>query len=166
MRSPPLGILAVVLSGACWLLLTGSTATCLCASEEVAYTFGAHYDSMCLATVSAAIQLEHAEDLASFVQVTPGLRGGKVSIGCGYDEACGVCGPVKGSWVNAFILAGKLTYLRVWDPPHRFESQRNFLGIEMEGALVLGGTIGVFRSLNPGRHGAAWTAAWSIGIGL
>jgi hypothetical protein len=148
------------------VLLLGTLAACVLASEDVGYTFGAHYDSICLATVSASIQLQHKEGVAYFAEVSPGLRGGKISLGCGIDESAGVCGPVEGSWVNTFILAGKMTYLRMWEPTRRFESRQNYLGMEFELAFILDGSIGLFKGLNTGRKGPDWVVGASVGIGL
>jgi len=138
----------------------------LAASDNLSYTFGAHYDSVCLATASAAALYRTDSNLDYFVQMSPGIHGGKVSIGCGYALSAGIEGPGPSIWVDTVILAGKLSYLYAWNPPERTEFERNFLGLEIEGGVLLSSSIGVFRAVDPSRSGSSWRVIWTLGIGL
>jgi hypothetical protein len=129
-------------------------------------TFGAHYDNACLATASASVQPKNRDDADWFLQLSPGVRGGKASVGYGVNGFVGPCTGGLDSPMDDFVLAGKLTYLVTWNAPSYLGSEQQYLGIECEAGLAITGSIGVFRSLQPSRHGNDWVFSWSLGLGL
>jgi hypothetical protein len=129
-------------------------------------TFGAHYDSACLATVSAALKWDYSTDIGGpFVQLTPGVRGGKISIGFGYDGLLGICGPTR-SPIDDLGMAAKVSFLQTWHATRGLGRNQPYLGCEVQPLLIGSASIGIFRSLTPSRYGDDWIAVWSVGLGL
>jgi hypothetical protein len=136
------------------------------ADNALSFTFGAHYDYTCVATASVAIQPRDRDDLGWFVQLSPGIRGGKASVGFGVNGFVGPCTGALDAPIDDIALVGKLSYLTTWNPPGYLGVRQQYIGIEAEAGLALTGSVGVFRAITPSKRGDDWIFSWSIGIGL
>jgi hypothetical protein len=87
-----------------------------------------------------------------FLQLEPGIGGGKVALG----YAKGLPPPIAGG-VKAF-------YLRTWGRPLWADKGRDYVGIEGDATLFMKLSLGVMRSIDDGPRDTAVTAG--IGIGF
>jgi hypothetical protein len=87
-----------------------------------------------------------------FVQVEPGLGGGK--LGVGFVKGLP---PVAAGGVQAF-------FLRTWGEPLWNEKARSYAGIELDATLFMKLSLGVMRRVDAGRHETKVTGG--IGFGF
>jgi hypothetical protein len=87
-----------------------------------------------------------------FLQVEPGVGGGKVALGFAKGLP-----PVAAGGLKAF-------YLRTWGQPLWVEKNRSYVGVELDATLFMKLSIGVMRSIDDGPADTAITGG--IGVGF
>jgi hypothetical protein len=101
-----------------------------------------------------------------FAQLSPGLSGGKVSVGFGMGALPGICGfgTADSPYPAFFGYEVKASYLKTWWPRLNGIPAESLIGLEAGGIFVANLNPGVFEAID-GPHGSRRTR-FSIGAGI
>ena len=150
------------------LVLGLTLVLCPSAQAGALWTWGARLGSPQLLSLSGGVLVgqvdapEPGKDAAAparmhvpsglFLQVEPGVGGGKVALGFAKGLP-----PVAAGGLKAF-------YLRTWGQPLWCEKNRSYVGVELDATLFMKLSIGVMRSVDQGPADTAVTGG--IGLGF
>ena len=138
---------------------------CWCVDRIIdAPLFGAQVNNLQIVSASAAFL--HGDPDGWFAQISPGLAGGKVSVGYGMGGLPGICGFIATDTTCLPLLGFeiKASYLKTWWPELNRIPSESLVGMELDGIFLINVTVGVFQAIDRA-HGSRGTRL-SIGGGI
>jgi hypothetical protein len=103
-----------------------------------------------------------------FAQIAPGISSGRISVGFGSGGEISIHGNKYdgGVLIPTIGYAFKASYVKTWWPKANRLPSESLIGLEVEGIMALGVTVGFYRAIPDGRGKGDYKLNVEVGIGF